>query len=150
MSQKVYRSGKQKVSAVNEISLSISQGIAVREACKKAEIPMSSYYRWRQEIRDNPEYLDNGEIPQRSRRPKRLARQVTQITKEKVIELADMVSYTSAANIQRQLGKEGISIGTGTVIKILEEAGLYGEIHVFRNGEKVRKHGLLKLDERSS
>lgn len=79
----------------------------------------------------------------------RLARQITDATKQQVIAEASKPHHTSANSITKQLKRDGVSIGTAKVIEILEEAGLYGIIYKKKaSGEYTGKRGLLKQCEK--
>ncbi len=127
----------------------IYQGYKSTEACEKVGISPDSYRRWRDKLADNPEWVKQEEIHDESRRPKRMARQVSASTTLRVIELANHPQHQSANSITHQLKDEGIAIGTAKVIEILEGEGLYGEIEVKNaKGEYKRKRGLKKLCEK--
>ncbi|WP_445001183.1 hypothetical protein [Halomonas mongoliensis] len=117
--------------------------------CESCGVSQSNYRRWKDILDDHPEYHQEGIIPTQSRRPKRLARQTTEATKQRVIAEASKPHHTSANSITEKLKSEGVAIGKGTVIEILKEAGLYGTIHTMNTkGELQRKRGLLRLCEK--
>jgi len=127
----------------------IYQGYKSTEACEKLGISPDSYRRWRDKLAANPERVKQEEIHDDSRRPKRLARQVSVSTRQRVIEVANQPQYKSANRITQQLKVEDIAIGTAKVIEILEEEGLYGEIQIKdASGEYKRKRGLLRQCEK--
>lgn len=98
------------------------------EACAHLGLSRSSFYRWRLQVAEalngNPEKL----LP-KSRRPKVLARSTPVEIRQKIIEMASSGGFKSANAIAKALADERV-IHAGTVIKILEEAGLYGVIEV--------------------
>jgi len=64
--------------------------------------------------------------------------------------LAEKPEHQSAASIARALNNDGLQISVSTVIKILRDHGLYGEIETLNaNGQIKRNSGLVKLDWRN-
>ena len=149
MSQK-RPSPQQRYQKVLEVLEKIkATGCTLEEACDGAGVSRTTYSRWRDKLQANENYLEKGEIPEKSRRPKRLARATSPTTRHYVVYEAGKPHHTSANGIARHLKENGILISTAKVIEILEEEGLYGEIHSANaRGELVRKRGLLKLCEK--
>ncbi|RUR25704.1 hypothetical protein ELY33_17710 [Vreelandella andesensis] len=117
--------------------------------CVSCGFSTSNYRRWKAALDEHPEYHEQGIIPTESTRPKHLARQTSEATRQCVIEEASKPHHTSAHSITDQLKSEGIAIGNGTVIEILEAAGLYGTIkRTNAKGECIKKKGLFRLCEK--
>lgn len=122
--------------------------LALNSICESCGVSPSNYRRWKTTLDKNPEYQQKGIIPTQSTRPKHPARQISEATKQRVIEEACKPNHTSANSITSQLNDEGIAIGKGKVIEILEEVGLYGTIYKTNaKGECQEKRGLHRLCE---
>lgn len=123
--------------------------MSLSAACDTYNVPKENYRRWKAVLDAHPEYRKQGIVPDQSRRPKHLARQASEAIKQRVIAEASKPHHTSANSITQQLKDDGIAIGNGTVIEILEEAGLYGTIYKMNaQGELQSKRGLLRLCEK--
>lgn len=148
MSQKTH-TPKQRYQIVKDVlEKTLHDGCSLDEACTAVGVARTTFSRWRNKLRVNENYLDNEEIPEKSRRPKRLARLISESTKQYVVDEASKPHQTSANRIARHLKENGLPISTAKVIEILEGEGLYGEIHILNaRRESVRKRGLLKLCE---
>ena len=117
--------------------------------CHDLNVPPSNYRRWKAILDAHPEYHALKMIPERSKRPHRLARQVSKTTQQQVIAEAHQPHHTSANSIKKQLNEDGVVIGTAKVIKILEEAGLYGTIYRQNaQGDYIKKRCLLRCCEK--
>lgn len=119
------------------------------DTCHSCGVSPSNYRRWKAILDDHPEYHEQGIIPAQSQRPNHLARQTSDTTKQRVVEEASKTHHTSASSITAQLKSDGIPIGKGKVIEILEEAGLYGTIYKTNaTGEYKQRRGLFRLCEK--
>lgn len=149
MSQKCWYSPKERFAAVEKVKDYIEkEDCSVKEACEAIGVAPSSYRRWRDVLAENNEYVQRGEIPEKSKKPARMARQVSGQIREMVVQVANQDECQTANQVTRKLKQEGTQIGTAKVIEILEAAGMYGEITKTNSkGESIRKRGLLKMDE---
>lgn len=149
MSQKRYTPQQrfQKVEEVFEKIKDTRCSLAI--ACAEAGISRSTYSRWRNKLLVNGEYLAHEVIPEKSRRPKHLARKISPSTRQRVVEEAGKPNHMSANQIAQYLQGNGLSISTAKVIEILKEEGLYGVIHITNaKGVSICKSGLLRLCEK--
>lgn len=146
MSQKTTHTPESRFQAVVDVKELVEQGYSSTEACNELGISPDSYRRWRDKLAKNPAWVKQRRVYDDSRRPKRIARELNENTKQRIIETAKQPHHQSAHSIAKQLRTEGIRIGNGAVNKILVEAGLFGEIYVQKpDGTYVRKMGLLRL-----
>ncbi len=116
-------------------------------ACEEVGIHPSQYYRWKK-LADAEEAGNQNAWKPKSKRPKRLARQTPDFVRSKVISLASSSQYRSANEIALAVRSEmGNRIHTATVIKILEEEGMYGVIvERAEDGRFLRKKRGLKVE----
>lgn len=123
--------------------------MSLNNLCESYGVSPSNYRRWKGILDDHPEYRQQGIIPVQSTCPEHFARQTSEAIKQRVVEESDKPHHTSASSITKQLNDEGIAIGKGKVIEILEEAGRYGTIHrTNAKGEHRQQRGLLRLCEK--
>ncbi|UQI40517.1 transposase [Vreelandella venusta] len=151
MSQKRY-TPRQRFQKVDEVFEKIKEtGCSLELACAEAGISRTTFSRWRNKLQAHNAYLEDGMIPDESRRPKHLARQLSSSTRQRIVDEASNSQHTSANKIAKLLKGQGLSISTSKVIEVLEEEGLYGEIQVTnKRGEKVRKRGLIVMCEKAN
>ena len=126
------------------------EGCTVMEACAKAGVHHSQYYRWKKMERAEAKGNKEAWKP-KSKRPKRLARMTPDSVRERIISVARSGRYRSANAIAKVMTEElGRPIHAATVIDILEREGLYGtnEVHS-EDGQLLReKRGLrVKTDD---
>lgn len=128
-----------------QIVLEVIQADNKTEACKDVGISRSTYYRWRVSVAEAIKSNSKDEI-EKTRRPKKLARSIPAEIREKIISMASSGQYKSANAIAKALANDRV-IHAGTVIKILESAGLYGVIEVRDlKGRKKKRSGLILPD----
>lgn len=149
MSQKRY-TPQQRFQKVEEVFEKIKEtGCSLELACAEAGISRTTYSRWRNKLLAHNAYLEYEVIPEESRRPKHLARQLNSSTRQRIVEEASNPQHTSANKIAKHLKSQGLPVSTSKIIEVLEEEGLYGEIQVSnKRGEKVRKRGLTSMYEK--
>ena len=117
------------------------EGYSVTDACKQVRIHRSQYYAWEKAM-SRVEAGEVGALSPRSRRPKRFGRAITEELREEVIRLAKSGRFRSANAIAKHLTERGRKIHPGTVVNVLENAGLYGEIKSTRaDGTSIKKRG---------
>jgi|GEM_PF-3420307 len=141
------RTAKEKAEAVLEVSTRLNvREWKVLEACEEVGIHPSQYYRWKK-LADAEEAGDQNAWKPKSKRPKKLARQTPDFVRDKIVSLASSARFRSANGIAQAVRNElGNRIHTATVIKILEEEGLYGVIEErAEDGRLLRKKKGLKV-----
>lgn len=104
------------------------EGLDKTEACARLGISRANFYRWRRQVAEAIKGNTDSLRP-KSRCPKVLARSTPIEIRQKIVEMASSGKFKSANAIAKALADER-AIHAGTVIKILEEAGLYGVIEV--------------------
>lgn len=123
-----------------------SEGCTVMEACAKAGVHHSQYYRWKK--MEEAEAKGNKEAwKPKSKRPKRLARKTPDGIREQIINLARSGRYRSGNAIAKVMSEElGRPIHAATVIDILVREGLYGMNEVrSEDGQLLRKKRGLRV-----
>ncbi|MBV2131857.1 transposase [Pseudomonas sp. MAP12] len=120
------------------------EGLNTAEACVRLGLSRANFYRWRGLIAETIKG-GAGKIAPKSKRPKILARQTPNEFKNRIVEMALSGIFKSANAISKELHNERV-IHPGTVIKILEEAGLYGvqEVRDSKGDLVKKKRGIIR------
>lgn len=118
----------------------VSNGSTVDSACKKAGISRSSYFRYKNMLKD---FFNNSEEEQsleevfesleialapRSKRPKKLARKIDKQKRDQIIEEAQSGRHRSGWSVANSLRGKGINISDKIVISVLREEGIYNDL----------------------
>ena len=118
----------------------VSNGSTVDSACKKADISRSSYFRYKNMLKD---FFSNSEEEQsleevfesleialapRSKRPKKLARKIGQDKRDNILEEARSGDHSSGLSVANSLREKGMAISTKKVISVLREEGVYSDL----------------------
>lgn len=118
----------------------VSNGSTVDSACKKAGISRSSYFRYKNMLKD---FFSNSEEEQsleevfesleialapRSKRPKKLARKIDKQKRDQIIEEAQSGRHRSGWSVVNSLRGKGINISDKIVISVLREEGIYNDL----------------------
>ena len=131
----------QKARLVMEINAEVGAGESVAEACAERSVDRSTYYRWRERVA-RYEAGDRAAIQPRPSSPRRHGRQTPDNIREEVVRLAKTGRFASPTAIARHLTRQGTPIHAGTVIGIVEDAGLYGYVtKTLPNGESKKVRG---------
>ena len=136
---------EEKLGFLNRILALLKNGMKVKDACTAVGISTSSYYKWREQAFDrfngNPTALEA-----QSRRPKAFGNRYSGDIEQQVIDSAMTGQYLSASSLKGALADRGLELTVPTIIRILEDQGLYG--YVFRENSKgvVKKVRGIKLD----
>ena len=134
----------QKQQKIREFFQWRRNGFNVHEACKLIGITPKQCYAW-QKL-----YANGGadSLQPKSRRPKRFGNQISESIRSQVICEAQSGKHDSANKIQIYLASCGVKVSLPTVIKILEEANLFGFVAVRgKDGKLMKKRrGLLPVN----
>ena len=112
---------KDKITAVLHVNFLRTFGSGVRDACKTLGISPKQYYAWRKAL-DSDETL----LEPKSKKPVNSPKKADEKTRELVIEAACSGKFRSAKKVKEYLASLDVMISIPTIIKVLEENGLYG------------------------
>ena len=138
-----HMSGKAYVDRAQKFRIAFEarrNGSSVDEACKKAGISRSSYFRWQNMLKEYCQDVGGEEslnwafdnlhmaLSPRSKRPKNLARKIDQDKRDKILEVAKSGNHSSGLSVANALKEEGMAISVKKVISVLREEGIYSDL----------------------
>jgi transposase-like protein len=112
------------------------EGQQVSGACMRAGITPKQYYQWKELLRKG----GSAALQPKSKRPKTFGNQISESIRQQVISEAQSGRHDSANQIKIYLESCDVKVSSPTVIKILEDANLYGFVNVRdKDGKLVTK-----------
>lgn len=117
----------------------------VTQACKDVGLARSTYNRWKKSLEGNPQWIQDGVVPPKSRAPKQNGMTLPTGLRQRIEDMARSGLYANPAQIGRALRAEGVSVSDNAVRDNLERAGLYGLQAIMGNdGKPIKKKMFLE------